>query len=106
MMATRSMRTPPGTIQSAGAGAQKIPVAQPTLVGAERDALLPRLRVVMESPEGEVLLEDDQGQPWVDRPHRTYEVVSAQRELAQVSWREVCFNWPDAMCPEAGLDDA
>ncbi|HEX2863476.1 MAG TPA: hypothetical protein VHN99_02815 [Deinococcales bacterium] len=98
------MRTPQGTAPAAATKAQA--ETQIALVGSDREALLPRLRVVMESPEGEVLLEDDQGQPWVDRPHRTFEVVSAQRELAQVSWREVCFNWPEAMCPaEAGLSD-
>jgi hypothetical protein len=65
------------------------------LNGPEREAALPRLRVVQEGPENEVLLEDDLGQPWVDRP-----LSAGGRELARVSWREVCLNWPDAMCRE------
>lgn len=74
------------------------PETTPTLTGPEREAALPRLRVVLEGPENETLLEDDAGQAWVDRP-----LEAGGRELARVSWREVCLNWPDAMCrPEAG----
>jgi hypothetical protein len=67
---------------------------QTTLRGSSREALLPRLRTKLVNPEDEVLLEDEHGQPWVDRPIQDQD----GRELAQVSWREVCLNWPDAMC--------
>jgi hypothetical protein len=67
---------------------------QTTLRGSAREAFLPRLRTKLVNPEDEVLLEDEDGQPWVDRPVQGLE----ERELAQVSWREVCLNWPDAMC--------
>lgn len=62
------------------------------LRAAERNTMLPHLRAVQSGPEDEVLYEDDLGQPWVDRPY------IEGRELVRVSWREVCLNWPDALC--------
>ncbi len=65
------------------------------LRGTAREAFLTRLHTRLVNPEDEVLLEDELGQPWVDRPILD---LSDERELVQVSWREVCLNWPDAMC--------
>jgi hypothetical protein len=68
---------------------------QTALRGTAREAFLTRLHTKLVNPEDEVLLEDELGQPWVDRPIQGHE---DERELTQVSWREVCLNWPDAMC--------
>ena len=67
------------------------------LRGAERAAMLPSLRERLVGAEDEVLMEDDLGQPWVDRPVGE---PGGERELVRVSWREVCLNWPDAMCSQ------
>jgi hypothetical protein len=85
------------------AARQPFPLDTTVLRGTEREAVLARLRVVTTSPEGEVLLEDDLGQPWVDRcagdgdPDFTDRTETSERELVRVSWREVCLNWPDAV---------
>jgi hypothetical protein len=67
------------------------PAAPTVLRGLERDTLLAKLKTVFVASEDETLLEDEFGQPWLDQPSST------GRELLQVSWREVCVNWPDAM---------
>ncbi|HWG84395.1 MAG TPA: hypothetical protein VNT60_02840 [Deinococcales bacterium] len=80
-----------------------VPFESTVLRGTEREALINRMRVVCTSPDGEVLLEDDLGQPWVDRastdldPDLVAIPANVERELARVSWREVCLNWPDAV---------
>jgi hypothetical protein len=66
------------------------------LTGTERAAMLEGLTVRSSSPEDETLFVDALGQPWVDRPLGAGE----HRELVQVCWKEVCLNWPDALCVE------
>ena len=66
------------------------------LAGRERDAMLGDLQLRSVSAEDELLFVDTKGQPWVDRPAAR----SDARELVQVCWKEVCLNWPDAMCSE------
>ena len=71
---------------------------KPTTVlsGRERDALLESLQLRSVSGDDELLFVDPLGQPWVDRPAAKTE----GRELVQVCWKEVCLNWPDALCSE------
>jgi hypothetical protein len=64
------------------------------LKGSEREAMLEGLQLRQVSAEDETLFVDHLGQPWVDRP------AGAVRELVQVCWKEVCLNWPDALCSE------
>jgi hypothetical protein len=64
------------------------------LVGSEREVVLRDLQRRAINHDGDVLLEDDFGQPWVDRN------LEPQRQLVQVCWKEVCINWSDALCPE------
>lgn len=66
------------------------------LLGRERDALLATLQLRSVSGDDELLFVDSLGQPWVDRPVN----ASEARELVQVCWKEVCLNWPDALCSE------
>ncbi len=66
------------------------------LLGRERDALLATLQLRLSSGDDELLFVDTLGQPWVDRPA----AKSDGRELVQVCWKEVCLNWPDALCSE------
>ena len=66
------------------------------LLGRERDALLATLQLRSVSGDDELLFVDSLGQPWVDRPVN----ASETRELVQVCWKEVCLNWPDALCSE------
>ena len=67
-----------------------------TLLGRERDALLESLQLRSVSGDDELLFVDASGQPWVDRPISPLE----GRELVLVCWKEVCLNWPDALCSE------
>ena len=66
------------------------------LLGREREALLATLQLRSVSGDDELLFVDTLGQPWVDRPASKPD----QRELVQVCWKEVCLNWPDALCSE------
>ena len=68
---------------------------QSVLVGEAREAKLPTLTLRSMSPEDEFLYVDAQNQPWVDRPS-----AGENRELVQVCWKEVCLNWPSALCAD------
>jgi hypothetical protein len=74
------------------------PELKPTTVlkGGERDAMLETLTVRSINADDEMLFVDPQDHPWVDRPTARGDT----RELVQVCWREVCLNWPDALCIE------
>jgi hypothetical protein len=75
-----------------------IPEIEPTTVlkGGEREAMLEQLTLRSVSAEDELLFVDKLDQPWVDRPTTRAD----ERELVQVCWKEVCLNWPDALCAE------
>jgi hypothetical protein len=66
------------------------------LTGSEREALLEHLTLRSVNADDELLFVDDLDHPWVDRPAAR----GTSRELVQVCWKEVCLNWPDALCAE------